>query len=61
MHCEDYEIIDKETAYLTTAKALITSAIDLLAEGAKTGLAVKSSFKPLMTKEEYLNNWGHLE
>ena len=61
MHCEDYEIIDKETAYLTTAKALITSAIDLLAEGAKTGLAVKNSFKPLMTKEEYLNNWGHLE
>ncbi|MCC8125843.1 MAG: amidohydrolase [Clostridiales bacterium] len=61
MHCDDYEIIDKKTAYLTTAKMLITSAIDLLAEGAETGLEVKSSFKPLMTKEEYLKNWGHLE
>lgn len=61
MHGRDYEIIDKETAYLTTAKALIMSAIDLLAEGAETGLAVKDSFRPLMTKEEYLKNWGHID
>lgn len=61
MHGKDYEIIDKETAYLTTAKALITSAIDLLADEAERGLAMKESFRAPMTKEEYLKNWGHLD
>jgi amidohydrolase len=61
MHSENYEIIDKETAYLTTAKVLICSAIDMLAEGAETGLAVIKDYKPAMTKEEYLNTWGKLE
>lgn len=37
------------------------TVIDLLADGAETGISVKESFKPAMTKEEYLKNWGHLE
>ncbi len=58
MHCEDYEIIDKETAYLTTAKLMIMSAIDLLADGAQKGLDVTRGFTPAMTKEDYLSQWG---
>lgn len=60
-HCPDYELEDKNLAYITAAKALIMTVIDLLADGAKTGISVKESFKPAMTKEEYLKNWGHLE
>lgn len=60
-HCPDFCIEDKEMAYITAAKALVTTAIDLLADGAETGLEVKSSFKPAMTKEEYLRDWGHIE
>lgn len=60
-HCPDFEIEDKELAYITSAKALIMTAIDLLADGAETGMEVKNSFKPVMTKEEYLKDWGHME
>ena len=59
-HCPDYEIEDKEMAYITSAKALIMTAIDLLAEGAETGLEIKAGFKPALTKETYLRDWGHL-
>ena len=41
------------------AKAITT--IDLLADGAAKALEIKSHFKPLMTKEEYLKDWGHIE
>ena len=47
-------------AYITSAKALIMTAIDLLAEGAETGLEIKAGFKPALTKEAYLRDWGHL-
>lgn len=60
-HCADYEIEDKELAYITAGKALIMTAIDLLADGAETGLEVKKSFTPVMTKEEYLRDWGHVK
>lgn len=60
-HCADYEIEDKELAYITAGKALIMTAIDLLADGAETGLEVKKSFTPVMTKEEYLKDWGHVK
>ena len=60
-HCPDFEIEDKEMAYVTSAKALICTVIDLLADGAKKGLDIKAKYKPLMTKEEYLRDWGHVE
>ena len=57
-HSENFEIGDKELAYIVSAKLLVATAIDLLADGAKVGLAVKQNFKPKMTKEEYLTVWG---
>ncbi len=59
-HSKEFSIVDRELAYLTAAKALVTTAIDLLADGAETGLDIKKSYKPAMTKEEYLTKWGHL-
>ena len=60
-HSESCEVPDKELAYITAAKLLATTTIDLLADGAAKALEIKSHFKPLMTKEEYLKDWGHIE
>lgn len=60
-HSEDMRISDKEMAYITAAKALTMTVIDLLADGARTGLSIKESFKAPMTKEQYLKEWGGLE
>ncbi len=60
-HSENFEIGDKELAYIVPAKLLVATAIDLLADGAQTGLAVKANFRPKMTKEEYLAIWGGMK
>lgn len=60
-HSESYEIADKELAYLTAAKALIMTVIDLLADGAVEALEIKKSFVPVMTKAQYLKDWGKIE
>ena len=61
LHSEDFEIIDKELSYITTAKTLVMTAIDLLYNNAELGHKVKESFKPKMTKEEYLKEWGKID
>jgi len=58
LHSDSYRLADRELGYITSAKALTMLAIDLLAEGAAKGLAVKNSFKPTLTKERYLSDWG---
>lgn len=60
-HSSNYEIADKDSAYIKATKMLLCSAIDLLANGAEKGLSVKENFKAPMTKEQYLKEWGHLE
>ncbi len=57
-HSENYEIANKDIAYIAAAKCLAMTAIDLLADGAELGLKVKANFKPTFTKEEYLEKWG---
>lgn len=59
-HSKEFMLTDKDLAYLGAAKALICTAIDLLADGAELGLEIKNNFKAPMTKEEYLTKWGHL-
>ena len=60
-HSESFEIGDKELAYVTYAKTIVLTLIDLLADGAEKAIEVKDSFKPVMTKEEYLRDWGNIE
>ena len=60
-HSKEFMIADKELAYINAAKALICTAIDMLADGAELGLDIKNNFKAPMTKEEYLTKWGHME
>ena len=39
---------------MKAAKAMAMTAIDLLANGAEKALEIKKNFKPLLTKEEYI-------
>jgi len=59
-HSVDLKITDKEVAYIAAAKCLVMTVIDLLADGAEAALKVKENYKPAMTKEQYLKEWGRL-
>ncbi|MDP2858648.1 MAG: amidohydrolase [Bacillota bacterium] len=59
-HSENYQITDPELAYITGAKAMALTVIDLLHDGAARTLEIKRSFKPLYTKESYLKMWEDL-
>jgi len=59
-HSSEYEIEDKEVAYIAAAKTLAMTAIDLLYNNAEKALEIKKNFKPSMTKEEYLAKWCKL-
>lgn len=61
MHSENFEYADKELSYITSAKSLVMMAIDLLYNNAELGLNVKENYKPKMTKEQYLREWGKIE
>ncbi|PZC49040.1 MAG: Metal-dependent amidase/aminoacylase/carboxypeptidase [Chloroflexi bacterium] len=53
-HGDEFLIHDYEMAVLTNAKAMATTVIDLLADGAQQARHVKGEFQPRMTKPEYL-------
>lgn len=54
LHTRDYKIVDEEYAYLTPAKAMALTIVDLLFDNAKEGKEILKNFKPVMTKDEYL-------
>ncbi len=53
-HAADFAITDPVLAYVTSAKALALTAVDLLWDGGALAQDVLRSFKPRMTKDEYL-------
>jgi len=59
-HSSNYEIEDKNLAYIIATKAMVMTVIDLLADDAANGIKVKESFHAPMTKEQYLRDWGKL-
>ncbi len=61
LHSKDFCMKDKELTVLTAAKAMLCLVIELLYDGAAAGRRVKEGFKPVLTKEEYLREWGRLE
>lgn len=60
MHSKDVELADKENLYIAAAKTMAMTVIDLLYDGAGKATEIKNGFKPLMTKEQYLKDWGKL-
>ncbi len=53
-HGADYVVQDYSLAVITAAKALASTAIDLLADGATVGGGIVSGHRPEMTRAEYL-------
>jgi amidohydrolase len=53
-HGADYQIGDKQLAYITMAKLLAAMAVDLLGDGARLGREVVAKAKPPMTRDAYL-------
>ena len=54
LHSKDFVISDEKTAYVSAAQILALTAAELLCDEAKKAEKVKVSFKPQMTKKEYL-------
>lgn len=55
MHGADFQIVDREAAYLNPAKAMAMTAIDLLADDAKQARQVLNGYRPALTKAQYLD------
>ncbi|MBV9174591.1 MAG: amidohydrolase [Chloroflexi bacterium] len=53
-HGADYRIADYQKVVINPAKAMAMTVIDLLSEDAREAKRVKSEFKPLMSKDDYL-------
>lgn len=56
-HTSDFSVVDAEMAYVIPAKAMAMSLIDLLANGAREGLAIKNHHRPSLGREGYLRVW----
>ena len=57
LYVTDFEITDLCTAYVQSAKIISWTLIDLLANGAKKELEIKSTSQNSMTKKTWLSNW----
>jgi amidohydrolase len=53
-HTADFRITDPHAAYVTPAKALAATVIDLLAGGARGARAALAAFAPKLTRDDYL-------
>lgn len=56
LHTREFKLVDKELAYITPAKIMAMTVIDLLYENGKRAKNILSEYKPPMTKEEYLQS-----
>ena len=54
LHSKDFRVTDFDAAVLTPAKVMLMTAADLLCDGAEGARGVLDGFKPVYTKEEYL-------
>jgi len=54
LHGAGYKIYDKELAYIKSAQAMAMTIIDLLFDNGNGADQVKSNFKPILTKQSYL-------
>lgn len=57
VHGADFEIVDKEMAYIIPAKAIAMTIIDLLKNDGNKGNEIIINNPPSLRKEEYINTW----
>ncbi len=54
LHAADFKVLDYEASAVAPAKLMAMTAIDLLADGAAAAQEISASFRPLLTKTQYL-------
>lgn len=54
LHSKEFSVVDPQTAYILPVKALAMTIIDLLWDDAEEAKKIISNFKPMMTKDQYL-------
>ena len=55
LHTRDFEVVDEDRAYILPAKAMALTVVDLLYNDASIAKNILNNFKPVMTKEKYLD------
>ncbi|MBO5493325.1 MAG: peptidase dimerization domain-containing protein [Pyramidobacter sp.] len=61
LHSAGYRVTDEENAFITPAKIVAATVIDLLCDGAEKAKRVIADFKPELTRAEYLELLKKLE
>lgn len=56
-HSRDFTPLDEQMCHVGAAKLLACTAAELLWNSAEKAHMVQRNFKPVMTKQEYLENW----
>jgi amidohydrolase len=56
-HTRNYVLTDPELAFVTPAKAMAMTVVDLLADGAAEAVRIREQCPPKMTKEQWLRFW----
>lgn len=56
-HTSDFTVVDPEMAYVIPAKVMAMTLVDLLAQGAREGLAIKNHYRPALSRGGYLGIW----
>ncbi len=60
LHSGDFQVVDPELAYVTSAKLLAMTAVDLLADEAGSARRILAGHTPRMTKAQYLEGQRRL-
>ncbi len=60
LHSADFRVVDADLAYVTSAKLLAMTAIDLLADDAREARRILAGHRPKMTKAQYLEGQRRL-
>lgn len=55
LHSAGFRVVDFNSAVLTSAKAMLATIVDLLADNAVQAHKIIDNFKPIYTKEQYLS------
>lgn len=59
-HTRDFRVVDTDMAYIIPAQIMAMTVIDLLADNAAKADEIMKTYKPKMTKAEYLNFMDHI-
>lgn len=57
VHSNEFKVVDEDLAYVEPAKVLAMTVIDLLWDGASKLRRAKANYKPVYTKESYVQMW----